>query len=108
VFTTWLTLFSDLAAAQLSANEIVARRMMGFAVSNANGTLAADPELTRMVTEKWSAAFEGATAVSTTMLTLAARPDTMIEATAALTRAATAPAMRQLKINNRRLRRPKP
>ncbi|GGE29587.1 hypothetical protein GCM10007276_03500 [Agaricicola taiwanensis] len=81
------------------------RRMLGFALANAKGNLGSDPELTRMVTEKWAAAFAGASAASAAMISLAAKPDNMIDASAALTRAAVEPTLRQLKRNNRRLRR---
>lgn len=105
MFSAWFSLVTDLTAAQLSAQEIIARRMIGFAASHAKGTLATDPELTRMVTEKWSASIAGASAMSTAMVTAAANPANIMEAGAAVTRAAVTPALRQLKANNRRLRR---
>lgn len=101
MFSAWFSLVSDLTAAQLSAQEIIARRMVGFAASHAKGTLATDPELTRMISEKWAASFAGATA----MAAAAANPASFTDAGAAMTRAALTPALRQLKANNRRLRR---
>jgi hypothetical protein len=107
VFTSWFTLLSELASAQVSANEIIARRMLGFAEATAKGRLADDPELTRMVVEKWAAMASGAAAMPAAMLALAVKPDTMLNASAALTRAAMTPALVRLKSNSRRLRRKK-
>lgn len=105
MFAPWFHLLSDLASAQIAANEVVTRRMIGFANASAKGQLASDPELTRMVVEKWAATLSGAAAIPTAIMALAAQPDTMVGASATLTRAIMAPTLVRLKANNRRLRR---
>lgn len=109
MYAPWFQLSLQILAAQQAAAGVVMHRVGLMVTAGAAGAAMPDPELVRMVAEKWIAATEGALAVPAALTAMnrgiAAGPAAASAAAAGAAAAIMRPAMRRVHANARRLRR---